>query len=75
MATHRLVREQVVDRPVDEVFRFFSMARNLERLTPPWLRFSVITPEPIAMRSGTLIAHDLRRIFDYRREVVGQLLS
>ncbi len=60
MRVHRLEREQVVDRPVDEVFRFFSMARNLERLTPPWLRFSVITPEPIAKRSGTLIDYRLR---------------
>jgi ligand-binding SRPBCC domain-containing protein len=56
----RLEREQVVARPLDEVFRFFSMAANLERLTPPWLRFSVVTPEPIEMRSGTLIDYRLR---------------
>jgi hypothetical protein len=32
---------QVVPRPVDEVFAFFSSPRNLERITPPILRFKV----------------------------------
>jgi hypothetical protein len=38
-----------------EVFPFFAEARNLEILTPPWLKFEVLTPAPIAMRPGTLI--------------------
>ncbi len=35
-------------------------ARNLERITPPWLRFSVRTPDPIEMLPGALIEYDLR---------------
>ncbi len=50
-------------RPRSEVFPFFSEARNLEELTPPWLKFEVLTPSPIAMRPGTLI--------DYRIKVHG----
>ena len=57
---HRLVREQVVAAAPDEVFDFFSRARNLETLTPPWLRFEVLTPEPIDMRRGTSIEYRLR---------------
>jgi ligand-binding SRPBCC domain-containing protein len=34
---------------------FFSEARNLEKLTPPWLRFEVLTEGPITMAAGTLI--------------------
>ena len=60
MITHRIQREQTVARPVDDVFAFFAEARNLEPLTPPWLTFSVITPDPIAMRVGTLIDYKLR---------------
>jgi ligand-binding SRPBCC domain-containing protein len=32
------------------VFEFFSAARNLELLTPPFLNFRIVTPEPIQMR-------------------------
>jgi ligand-binding SRPBCC domain-containing protein len=42
------------------VFEFFSMARNLERITPPWLRFEVRTPEPVRMEVGSLIDYRLR---------------
>jgi ligand-binding SRPBCC domain-containing protein len=51
---------QWLPRPVEEVFAFFSEARNLESLTPPWLRFEVLTPAPIAMRPGTLIDYRIR---------------
>ena len=49
MRIHELHREQVVPRPPGETFAFFARARNLERITPPWLRFEVLTPEPITM--------------------------
>ena len=57
---HVIEREQTVGRELDEVFRFFSQARNLEVLTPSWLRFEVLTPEPIEMTAGTLIDYRLR---------------
>jgi ligand-binding SRPBCC domain-containing protein len=60
MAVHRLERRQYVGRPLDEVFAFFAEAGNLERLTPPWLSFRVLTPEPVQMDAGTLIDYRLR---------------
>jgi len=57
--SHRIDRQQLVQAPLEEVFEFFSRARNLEQLTPPWLRFSVVSPEPIEMRAGTLIEYRL----------------
>ena len=44
----------------DEVFRFFADAFNLETLTPPWLKFEVLTPRPIEMRVGLQIDYRLR---------------
>jgi hypothetical protein len=60
MSAHVLEREVFVNRPLEEVFPFFSEARNLERLTPSWLSFEVITPAPIEMRAGTRIEYRLR---------------
>jgi ligand-binding SRPBCC domain-containing protein len=51
--------EQWLPRTLDEVFPFFADARNLEELTPPWLRFDVVTPEPIPMIVGTTIDYRL----------------
>ncbi len=60
MRVHVLEREQLLPRPPGEVFPFFAAARNLEAITPPLLRFEVVTPEPIEMRAGTLLQYRLR---------------
>jgi ligand-binding SRPBCC domain-containing protein len=52
---HRLYREQLVSRPLDDVFAFFAEADNLERITPPWLGFGLLSPDPIEMGPGTRI--------------------
>lgn len=57
---HTLSREIVVPAPLDQAFEFFSMAENLERLTPPSLRFEILTPSPIIMEPGTQIEYRLR---------------
>jgi ligand-binding SRPBCC domain-containing protein len=60
MKVHVLQREQFLEQPLPRVFEFFSAARNLERLTPPWMSFKVITPEPIEIAEGTVIDYRLR---------------
>lgn len=57
---YRLTTELRLPTPLVEVFRFFSDADNLERITPPWLHFSVQTPAPIEMKRGAFIDYRLR---------------
>jgi ligand-binding SRPBCC domain-containing protein len=57
---HTLRREQALDAPPEAVFAFFADPFNLEAITPPLLRFAVVTPAPIAMDVGAFIQYRLR---------------
>jgi ligand-binding SRPBCC domain-containing protein len=60
------MREELVivtqDLPVprSEVFPFFADPANLERLTPPWLNFRVLTPPPLPRGEGAVFEYRLR---------------
>ena len=60
MKEFSLHAELWLPRPVEEIFAFFAEARNLETLTPPFLKFEVVTPAPIVMRTGALIDYRIR---------------
>jgi len=60
MKTFLFKTQQVLQRPLAEVFAFFSDAHNLAKITPPWLRFEVLTPVPIVMSPGTRIDYRLK---------------
>ena len=57
---YRLTSTLALQQPIDLVFSFFSDAHNLEKLTPSWLKFRVLTPAPIPIERGTTIDYRLR---------------
>jgi ligand-binding SRPBCC domain-containing protein len=59
MKTYLLEREQIIPLSRQETFAFFADAFNLERITPPYLKFRILTPAPFNMQSGVLIEYQL----------------
>jgi len=56
----RVTYETLVPAPRDATYAFFADAANLERLTPEWVQFSILTPLPIVMRAGLEIDYRIR---------------
>lgn len=67
MREELFVATQDLPLPRAEVFQFFSDPANLERLTPPWLHFRVLTPAPLPRGEGA--------VFEYRITVRGLSLT
>ena len=59
-SVHVMRFEQRLAAPPEAVFPFFADARTLEAITPPLLRFRLLTPEPVAMGVGTFLQYALR---------------
>ena len=49
-----------IERPLEEVFQLFSVPHNLEAITPAWLRFQIVPPEPGDLCEGARIHYRLR---------------
>ena len=54
-----LYREQWIPASLPAVFSFFSEARNLDRITSPWLHFKVLGQSDPELRAGSLIRYKL----------------
>lgn len=59
MKTYILERDQIIERSLEATFDFFSDAHNLEKITPEFLRFKILTPRPLEMKAGTVIEYSL----------------
>jgi len=53
-------RRHDIPLPLEQVFDFFSDPHNLERITPPWLRFRVLGSTTESIQEGTELDYALR---------------
>jgi ligand-binding SRPBCC domain-containing protein len=61
MKTYKFATQILVQAERAGVFKFFADPRNLERITPPWLHFEIITPPDRVIARGTSLDYRLRR--------------
>lgn len=57
---HLYERTQTLPFPLEQVFPFFADPYNLERITPPFLRFQVLSSTTESIAEGTLLDYRLR---------------
>lgn len=55
-----LKQAQVVPGELPEVFAFFKRPENLERITPPWLEFRILSASDAEVQAGTRIRYRLK---------------
>ena len=60
MRIYTLRREQWVASPLRRIFPFFAQPENLALITPPSLRFRLLTPPPVGMEKGRIIDYTIR---------------
>lgn len=60
MKVHILKRDMILRKSLPEVFEFFQKPENLERITPPFLAFKIVTPRPVVMRKDLRIDYTIR---------------
>jgi ligand-binding SRPBCC domain-containing protein len=56
---YRLVAKQVIAKKPEEIFPFFADAKNLERITPPWLNFRILNQSTPEIQEGTIFNYAL----------------
>ncbi len=57
---HIYYSEQFVALPLEKVFSFFSDAKNLEKITPEWLNFHIVSVSTEAIEKNTKIEYQLK---------------
>lgn len=56
---HTLEREIIINAPAEEVWEFLATPVNLDRLTPPELRFRILSEVPEQMFNGLMILYEI----------------
>ena len=62
MKLYTLDSIQLIEKPIEDVFNFFSKPKNLSVITPQKLGFKILTPTPIKMGTGCIIDYKIHLI-------------
>jgi ligand-binding SRPBCC domain-containing protein len=62
MKIHCLSRKQILPITQEEAWPFFSTPRNLEQITPAFLRFQILSEIPDKIHNGLIICYRIRAV-------------
>jgi ligand-binding SRPBCC domain-containing protein len=62
MRIYTLKRKQVLPITLEEAWPFFSTPRNLEQITPAFLRFQIVSEIPDDIYNGLIICYRIRAV-------------
>jgi len=57
---YELTDHFIVKAGEKETWDFFSTAENLPAITPPWLAFKILTPEPIRIEGDSILDYTIK---------------
>lgn len=55
-----LYREQKIYSKLEDVFAFFEKVENLEKITPPWLQFKIISNRPYIVKENSEFEYTIK---------------
>ncbi len=73
MIIHASKHTQVVEAPIADCWAFFSDPRNLAKITPPEMDFTVVGDLPEQMYAGMLIEYRVRAILGLRMRWLSEI--
>ncbi len=73
MKIYELKRKQILNKPLAEVWDFFSTPRNLNAITPPGLDFRILSELPREMFAGQIISYSILILPFYRQTWVTEI--
>ena len=75
MSVHRFETTHLLPIPRAEAWEFFSSPKNLSRITPPEMDFTITSPVPKEAYAGLIITYRVRPLFGVPVQWVTEITS
>lgn len=73
MKFFRFEAHQLIPAQLDTVWDFFSDPKNLKIITPPYMKFEILTPVPDEMEAGLIIIYTVRPLWNIPMRWVAEI--
>jgi len=75
MKLHELKQIQILPIGISKAWEFFSKPANLNQITPPWLKFKLLTPKVEKMYSGQILEYKITALLGIPQTWITEIKS